>query len=195
MIGVAGYLNYTDNTQGSFEWPAAFTQNSDGTINALIADTDLIETAQVDGIEIATLPPISELDLPESSFVNSIDISNEAFFVQARINREQARASQREILLELINNENTDSEIRAEAAADMLNIQRRIEREASAEALIESRGFNEVHVRIGDGYVDVIVNKADLTESELAQIEDVIRRKVGAETGTIRISPMRQANS
>ena len=190
MIAVAGYLNYVDQGQGVV-MPEGFTYNPDGTIGALIPDMTDLEIVAVDGA-ISTLAPMAEAD-DDVTFVNIID--NSAFFVNARIMREQDRARQREVLLDLINNDNVSQEIRQESAENMLTIQRRIEKESAAEALIESRGFNEVYVRIGDNSVDVIVNQESLTDSELAQIEDVIKRKVGADAGTIRISPMRSANS
>ena len=57
-------------------------------------------------------------------------------------------------------------------ADNLLEIQQRIEKETAAEAMIESKGFSEVYVRIDDNTVDVVVNKSELTDSELAQIMD-----------------------
>jgi len=74
----------------------------------------------------------------------------------------------------------------------MLEIQRRIERETAAEAVIKSKGFSEVYVRISDNGVDVIVNKPELTDQDLAQIIDVIKRKTGMNETQIHISPMRR---
>jgi len=74
----------------------------------------------------------------------------------------------------------------------MLEIQRRIERETAAEALIESKGFAEAYVRISDNSVDVIVSNETLTEAELAQIVDIIKRKTGMEATQIHVSPMRR---
>ena len=52
----------------------------------------------------------------------------------------------------------------------------RIEKETSAEALLKAKGFEEVYVRIDDDTVDVVVNKAELTDSEIAQIEETLRK-------------------
>jgi stage III sporulation protein AH len=74
----------------------------------------------------------------------------------------------------------------------MLEIQKRIERESAAEAMIESKGFSEVYVRIDDNSVDVVVNKEALTDAEIAQIADIIKRKTGMNETQIHISPMRR---
>lgn len=67
--------------------------------------------------------------------------SETSFFVQARLNREQARSAERAILNELINNDNVADDQRAEAADNMIDVQRRIERESAAESMIEAKGF------------------------------------------------------
>jgi stage III sporulation protein AH len=73
----------------------------------------------------------------------------------------------------------------------MLAIQQRIEKETAAEAMLEAKGFKEAYVRIDDDTVDVVVDKAELTNAEVAQIEDIIKRKTGVSTDKIRISPLK----
>jgi len=126
----------------------------------------------------------------EAIFVNTN--SSSSFFVQSRLNREQSRSNERVILNELINNNNVEVAQRAQAADVMLEIQRRIERETAAEALIEAKGFAEAYVRISDSGVDVIVCRDQLTEADLAQIMDIIKRKTGMNETQIHISPLRR---
>ena len=190
MIGVAGYLNHID--QG-LDVPVGFAYTDDGTIGSIVTDVEAVPADMI----ITTLSPMpdeeAETETAVATFVNTI-IDDSTFFVQARLEREQSRSRQREVLLELINNDNIEQEVRAESAEAMLTIQRRIEMESAAEALIEARGFNEVFVRMGDNSVDVVVNKDALTDSELAQIEDIIVRKTGVSSNEIRISPMRESS-
>ncbi|MCL2564295.1 MAG: SpoIIIAH-like family protein [Defluviitaleaceae bacterium] len=128
----------------------------------------------------------------EAMFV-SANIDSGTFFVQAKLDREQSRSRQKEILMDLINNPNIDQVTRSTTADAMLSIQRRIEKESATEALIEAKGFREVFVRIGDDTVDVVVSKEVLSDAEVAQIEDIIKAKTGMETEQIRISPMNRA--
>jgi len=154
-----------------FQWPA-------------LTDVDLNE------ILAAPVHDTIPTEAGEAIFVNTN--SSSSFFVQARLNREQSRSSERSILNDLINNSNVEVEQRAKAADAMLEIQRRIERETAAEALIESKGFSEAYVRISDNGVDVIVCRDSLTDAELAQIMDIIKRKTGMSETQIHISPMRR---
>ena len=201
MIAVAGYLNYRDGL-GRDE-TAGLTYNEQGEIAALIPDEDYfftdIDFADLEFVTfneahdpaIAVNAELSDESEPgEAVFVTTT--SETSFFVQARLNREQARSAEKNILNTLINNDNVESEERSQAANNMIDIQRRIERESAAESMIEAKGFPEVYVRIGESSVDVVVNKEVLTEAEVAQIEDIVRRKTGMATNQIHISPMRR---
>ncbi|MCL2578078.1 MAG: SpoIIIAH-like family protein [Defluviitaleaceae bacterium] len=219
MIAVAGYLSWNDTRSGDLT--VGYLLTDQGEVAALIPDSGTLTslfpedysgligatwtsthnpTIAVSGddfqwnfdlSEIATLPTNEEhlSEAGEAIFVNQ---SRDSTFVQNRLNREQSRSSERAILNELINNANLSDEHRAEAADAMLEIQRRIERETAAEALIESKGFAEAYVRISDNSVDVIVSNETLTEAELAQIVDIIKRKTGMEATQIHVSPMRR---
>ena len=201
MIAVAGYLNFMDNTR---DYEGAFTLTGADEIMALIMDDTLGQEVAVvnttldhaGNLDFAHDPTIAFSVAEGSSeagtavFVNSANDSS--FFIQAKLNREQARSSQMSSLTEIINNTNIAEEQRAATADQLLDIQTRIERETAAEALIEAKGFTEVYVRIGDVSVDVVVDTPQLTDQEIAQIEDVIRRKTGFSLDQIFISPLRQ---
>jgi stage III sporulation protein AH len=206
MIAVAGYLSWLDSRPGD----SGITLNDQGEIAALVPDTSLfgeIGSAWTEGdnpviavnadsgmLDLRDIIPLPDDDYiseaGEAVFVNKSKDSS--FFVQAKLNREQARANEKDILNELINNANVQVEQKAKAADNMLEIQKRIERETAAEALIEAKGFSEVYVRIDDEGVDVVVNKEALTDAEIAQITDIIKRKTGMSETQIHISPMQR---
>ena len=129
-------------------------------------------------------------DPGQSVFVNGT--ADSSFFITQKFDREQARSKEKSMLMDMINNVNLDQDKKAEAADSMMEIQKRIEKESAAEAMIEAKGFGDAYVRIDDNSVDVIVSKAALTDAELAQIEDIVKRKTGMTEEQIHISPMRQ---
>lgn len=189
MIGAAGYLNYLDNSTQPTELVI-----EDGDISGMVPDGDYLvedihneDTAQVNAEETEVEKTD---DAGEAVFVNNS--SDTSYFVQAKLEREQARSKQKDILTGMINNDNIEAPKKSEAADEMLKIQERIEKETASEAMIEAKGFSEVYVRIDDDTVDVVVNKAELNETEIAQIEDIIKRKTGATVDKIRISPIKK---
>lgn len=112
------------------------------------------------------------------------------YFAEEKLLRDQSRAQQIDQLTEYVSNESIDQDIKAEAAANLIEIQERIEKETSAEALLKAKGFEEVYVRIDDDTVDVVVNKAELTDTDIAQIEEIVNRKTGYSVGKINITPL-----
>ncbi len=108
----------------------------------------------------------------------------------ARLLKEQTRARNKETLLEIINNVNIGEEQKQEAVDNMIAITDVAEKETAAEILLESKGFDDVVVSITDETVDVVVNAAELSEAQRAQIEDIIIRKTGAAPEAIIISTL-----
>ncbi len=92
----------------------------------------------------------------------------------------------------MLNNENVSQEQKDKCSDTMLQLQERIEKETAAEAMIEAKGFQEAYVRIDDATVDVVVDKETLTDAEVAQIEDIVKRKTGCEADQIRINTLKK---
>ena len=196
MIGVTGYLNLRD---GQMTYQNGLELTSSGEIMALIMDDMHVQDIAMVN---TTLDTYGNLDFTHNNeiataatmgdavFVNTS--SDSSFFIQAKLNREQARGGQMASLTDMINNNQIAQEQRAEKASQMADLLSRIEREAATEALIESKGFAEVYVRISDHAVDIVVDRAQLTDQEVAQIVDVALRKTGMALDQIFISPLRQ---
>ena len=56
--------------------------------------------------------------------------------------------------------------------------------------IIEAKGFENAMVSISNGNADVIVDSKNLTDKEIAQIEDIVKRKTGIESANIVITPV-----
>ena len=64
------------------------------------------------------------------------------------------------------------------------------EKEIAAELLLEAKGFSDAAVSILDGNVDVVINQTQLTDTQKAQIEDIVKRKTECSADKIVISPV-----
>ena len=115
------------------------------------------------------------------------------YFAEAKVERENARAKSQDMLYDLMAKEDTPEEERSEAAQKILELQKRIENEAAAEAMIKAKGFDEAYVRIYDDCVDVIVDRQEITQQEAAQIQDILTRITGLGAEKIRISLLKIA--
>lgn len=211
MIAVAGYLNFSQTKEvqstaaGTKTAAESTAEKDDGTSYEALIDDSADITVLADDEEkgetakSTTLDPLTaeanytspDDDTGAAIFVNATEDSS-TYFVQAKLDREQSRAKQKDMLTEMINNEKLDSNQKADFAAGMLELQQRIEKETAAETMIKAKGFNEAYVRIDDETVDVVVSSEKLSDSQLAQIEDIVKRKTGVAADKIRISTLKK---
>jgi stage III sporulation protein AH len=206
MIAVAGYLNFSQTQEvQSTAATESTAQKDDGTSYEALIDDSADITVLADDVEkgesaqATTLDPLTaeanytspDDDTGAAIFVSASEDTS-TYFVQAKLDREQSRAKQKDILTEMINNEKLDNDQKADFAAGMLELQQRIEKETAAETMIKAKGFEEAYVRIDDETVDVVVSSENLSEAQLAQIEDIVKRKTGVSADKIRISTLKK---
>lgn len=216
MIAIAGYLHFAGEVpeDGSLEASADVANQkkveeqiniedltADYDLNSLadISDEDLAEAARLDGLD-STVDVVLE-DYSEEEMVAVQPDSNEipgdtvytstagiATISEAKLLKEQTRAKNKETLLEIIENTDLEDSQKQEAIQNMISMTNIAEMETGAEILLEAKGFDDCIVSISDTGVDVVVNAAELSDVELAQIVDIVKRKTGTDENEIVIS-------
>lgn len=135
--------------------------------------------------------------LAESSDVQEGEVPGEAVFTStvsvnslqgAKLMKEQTRAENKAALMEIINSTNIADDQKQVALNSIVGLTETAEKEMSAEILLDARGFEDAVVSITGDTVDVVVNSADLSDSQRAQIEDIVMRKTGTSIENIVIS-------
>jgi len=213
MIAVAGYLNFagtkvtdeelmsvsgevgsTEITQEDAEAEyAALLDLSDedmeqasGDIESLDSDVTMADSGSVDE-ELAQALAEEQMDeVPGEAVFTSAETSSA--LSGAKLEKEQTRMQNKETLLEIINNANISESQKQEAVNSMISMTDIAEKETAAEILLEAKGFDDAIVSIDGDSVDVVVNTAELTEAQRAQIEDIVIRKTGVSADAIVIS-------
>lgn len=215
MIAVAGYLNFTqDNIEKYTE--VENQQNVDGTdendlynlsdedagledLNVLAEDEDSLLEISEEDLENKKVSTVSDggeivsVDDDEETIGESVLVSNtiqESYFATAKLKREQTRAKNTETLMKLAESMKTTDEQKQEATNEILKLTSAAERESSTEIALEAKGFNGVLVSIINDKVEVIMNANDLTEQQMAQIEEIVKRKTEIEAQNIVITPV-----
>ena len=133
-------------------------------------------------------PDEQSLQEPGSVVLTSGNGVSSSVVSEAKLNREQIRAKNKETLLEVINNAALTESAKAEAVAQLSAITDNSEKEIAAELLLEAKGFSDAAVSILDGNVDVVINQTQLTDTQKAQIEDIVKRKTGVAADKITIN-------
>ncbi|MCH5251680.1 MAG: SpoIIIAH-like family protein [Lachnospiraceae bacterium] len=190
MVAVAGYLSMTGRDELSIT-----TSNDSVTDNEVadISDEDIVldedesvSTASVSAVDsqsTASKENAGEAVLVSNSVTNS-------YFEEAKLSREQTRAKNKETLTNLVNNQNATNAQKNKAMNEIMKMTAISEKETATENLLAAKGFHEAVVTIVEDSVDVIVNAENLTEPQIAQIEDVVKRKTECSADKIVISPV-----
>ncbi len=182
MIAVAGYLNFTeeksDMAMAELDKNLTYADMENSLMD--LSEEDLAEHVETETMTVTDSGEVlAEGDVnPEAGTAVMVSNTIEAdFFSSARLTREQTRAKNKEILMEIVNNENVAEAQKEEAVNGIVKLTSVSEMESATEILLEAKGFTDVVVSIVDGKADVIVNANELTEQQIAQIQDIVKRK------------------
>ena len=171
MIAVAGYLNYS----GTQLEEAVSRQTSQ-------EEQVLMEN----GYDVT--PEGEVTDTPGEAVLTSVNGSE--FSASAKLTREQLRAQNKETLMEVINNDTIAEEQKQTAIDSITSLTDIAEREAAAELLLDAKGIEDSVVSITDNSADVVINMAEISDSQRAQIEDIVKRKAEIPGENIIITPV-----
>ena len=189
MIAVAGYLNYSGRIFGE-------SGKAEAT-NGELANQELLDITSEDGAQ-ETAGDIESQDqevadgtvegTPGEAVLTNGDVTG--VVAEAKVTREQVRAKNKETLLEIIDNANLSDEQKQDAINQMIAMTELAEKEAAVETMLASKGFSDTVVSLTAETADVVVNSAELTDANRAQIEDIITRKAEISPENIVITPI-----
>ena len=183
LIAIAGYISYD---KSGIDWQVLSKDTEEGTQSDAVVWDELVWDEE--NTEIVS-DSEDELNPGESVLTGTI-LNVSDYAASVKLNREQIRASNKETLLEIINNEQLSDEAKTEAINKMVELTDIAEREANAEMLLEGKGFTNVVVSISQDYCDVVLDMGEVTDAKRAQVEDIVKRKTGVAAEKIVITPI-----
>ena len=111
----------------------------------------------------------------------------EAYFAEAKLSRTKSRDEAMDAIKYMLEDANLDSATMVDLTLQATELANSIETEGKIENLIKSHGFDECMVYLEEDKIDVIVKCEAMTDSEAAQIMDVIVREVDIPQNNISI--------
>lgn len=189
MIAAAGYLNYSGKI-----FPKEKKAQETG---AELANQELLDISEEDleanaSTDIESQDKTGEDGSVEGTPGEAVLTSGTANAVvaEAKVTREQVRAKNKETLQQIIDSENLSEEQKQDAVNQMVAMTDLAEKEVAAETMLASKGFSEAVVSLTQDGADVVLNAAELSDANRAQIEDIITRKTGIAAQNIVITPV-----
>lgn len=173
MIAAAGYINYAGDLDSIIkvkdkEKTAAVAADNVSTDNNEAADTDFT-------------------DEPGTVILTSAGVKSEAV-AAAKLNREQVRASSIENLKSIADDAGIAEDAKKAAVEQLAKLENNADKETAIELLLSAKGFDSSVVTVSDTNVDAVINVSELSDTDKAQIEDIIKRKTGFAADKITIN-------
>lgn len=183
MIAVAGYLNFTRSEAPSTAGKTAAKESLDTIDTMDISDGDALISEKVDDDL-----PVKETETIGDAVLTQAEVGE--YVAGAKMEREQAHSKTKDSLNEIIENEAVQEKDKQDAVARLTRLTDIIEKEAATEQLLDTKGYEDAVVSIGEDHVDIVLNYEELSQSDRAQIEDIVTRKTGCSVSQIIISKM-----
>lgn len=189
LIAIAGYISYDKSGVDLAE--LSQETNAEGQTDEDAASWDEL----VWGDENTDIVSDAEDELnPGESVLTGNLINVTDYAVAVKLNREQIRATNKEMLSEIINNDQLSDEAKQDAINKMIELTDIAEKEANTEMLLEGKGFTNVVVSINENSCDVVLDMGEVTDAKRAQVEDIVKRKTGVSADKIVITPLNISN-
>lgn len=203
MFIVAGYMNYTTNTEGILQ-TAEFIDTEK---YADLGDAQLVSSNILEENNMAENMKNEEILQEQEQIENEEKIENDElennisteietnaatkptsqYFTQSKIDRENMYSQMLESYQKILNNSEISETQKSIAQEEIKRINTNKNALMIAENLIKNKGFENVVIFINNESVNVIVEAKELKQEQIAQIQNIVARELKAEIENIHI--------
>ena len=207
MIIAAGYLNFTNNgdsleASGLADSEEMASIGDAKLVSANVSESNVIEANSVSSnvIDEAENKIVDESSYSETvetnSFTddggNTIDTSTETittdeYFTNSRLERDTMYSEQIENYQEILSNTNVSEAQKQTAQEEITRINNEQNAIMIAENLIKTKGIEDLVIFVNGKSINVIVKGDELESEEIAQIQNIVTRELGADIENIHI--------
>ncbi len=186
MLITAGYLNYTSTHNLAQEADSSLDLAQIG--DAELVSSNIIDTNSIEE-EIETSENVASNDenIVDNSSISTTEVSDD-YFSNSKLERNVMYSQMIERYQEVIESSNSYTEQKAIAQEQINNINEIQNAIMIAENLLTTKGFTNNIIFVNGESISVIIGKEELTEDEIAQIQNIVSRELGAEVDNIHIS-------
>ena len=204
MLVTAGYLNYTaNNTQESIYTSSLENSTSQDTRNAdatLVNSDEVIqelstissnETKNNTIQEVSSTSTENTVNMQENTIQTNAqtkNITTDEYFTNSRLDRDKMYSQMLETYQKILEGNTISETQKAVATEEIAKINNTKNAIMISENLIKNKGFEECVIFVNDTSISIIVKTKELTQEQIAQIQNIIAREMNAEIENIHIS-------
>ena len=217
ILMTVGYLNYTNKTEelNSVETSLQM-ENDDSSLVAGIGDAKLVSSNDVTSESNTTNITTSETKtISEETATNETNTTNESlqeenteaqtetetqetsnnqtgtqddYFEKSKLERDTMYSQMIETYENILNSTNAEETQKQSATDEIKKINDTKNSIMICENLIKTKGFEKSIIFVNDASISIIIGATDISQEEVAQIQNIISREMGAEIENIHIS-------
>lgn len=193
MLIAAGYMNYTTNEKQILQTAVlADTEQFAELGDATLVSANAVKEENVNEQNLSNTEQQNVIDEGKQKTENSVDTNstgiNNEYFVESKLERDKMYSQMIESYQNILNN-NQISEAQKEISENEIkNINNTKNAIMITENLIKNKGFEDVVIFVNGNSVNIIIKAKELTEEQIAQVQNIVTRELKAEIENIHIS-------
>lgn len=216
MLITVGYVTYTANVHNTVETGAlmdaekmagigdAKLVNSNNTVKDTkenITDTEVEETNTTETAESGTnTEKETKADTTSASSTNdststlnstkttSTSVYSTDYFVASRLERDKMYSQMLETYQNIAKSDTVPADQKNTSTQEITNINNKKNSIMIAENLIKNLGFEDVVIFVNDNSTSVIIKAENLSDADIAKIQNIVCREIGVDVENIHIS-------
>lgn len=183
MLVTAGYWNYISKESQTIETVSAGNQNS---IDEHLGDATLVSNGELIQEENENTSNENTTDEEETEETSAIEKEDE-YFEESKLAREKMYSQTLETYQNMLNNSNVSEEQKTIVTQEITKLNKEKNAIMICENLISTKGFENCVIFVNTDSISVIVKAEELKADQIAQIQNIISREMGAKVENIHI--------
>ena len=191
MLVTAGYLNYNENLQASSE----IADIGDATlVSSNISNSTINQGSETNKKEAVNNTNVTENEVASSISTNEESVQTNSkvsdtkeYFSSSRLERDTMYSQMLESYQKILDSTTTSDKQKSSAQEEIDKINKTKNAIMISENLIKTKGFEDVIIFQNDDSISVVINKNELNKEDIAQVQSIIAREMGAKIENIHI--------
>ena len=191
MLIAAGYMNYTANNIQTLQTAALKDSEKYGDLGdaTLVSANAVFENVEETGSLVENTPENTETVTENTVSETSVPaVSDNQYFAESKLEREKMYSQMLESYQKIINNSqisDTQKEISQNEIKKINDTKNAI---MISENLLKNKGFEDLIIFVNGDSISVVIKAKELTQEQIAQVQNIIVRELKADIENIHIS-------
>lgn len=187
MLVTAGYWNYISSESKTIETVSMSQNNQENqnTTDEHLGDATLVSNNELINEENKNIEDNSEQE--ELTETMTTTTETDEYFQESKLARDTMYSQTLETYQEILNNSNVSEEQKAIVTQEITELNKEKNAIMICENLISTKGFNNCVIFVNVESISVIIEADKLETDEIAQIQNIISREMGAKVENIHI--------